>query len=47
MLEKVLATPAGFEPATCPLGGGRSGRLFRALTSLGTPAPQPCDVQLL
>ncbi len=24
MLEKVLATPAGFEPATCPLGGGCS-----------------------
>lgn len=21
MLKKVLATPAGFEPATCPLGG--------------------------
>ncbi len=24
MLEKVLVTPAGFEPATCPLGGGCS-----------------------
>ena len=24
MLEKALATPAGFEPATCPLGGGCS-----------------------
>ncbi len=24
MLKKVLATPAGFEPATCPLGGGCS-----------------------
>ena len=24
MLREVLATPAGFEPATCPLGGGCS-----------------------
>ncbi len=34
MLKKALVTPAGFEPATCPLGGGCSiqlshGAVFR------------------
>ena len=33
MLEKALATPAGFEPATCPLGGGCSIQLSHGVFS--------------
>lgn len=43
MLNKVVVTPAGFEPATCPLGGGCSiqlshGAIF-GLVNAGLP---PC-----
>ncbi len=34
MLEKVLATPAGFEPTTCPLGWGCSIQLSHGAACL-------------